>query len=495
MTNINTTTTLGLRLCWDTVNCWDTDYQTADQTVGASYAFILQLISGIILYISPSIIRYFWPKIIIGRIGFMGFIIHILLSIFCWIKSAVWEVMHGSWPPKCNLMAETSLHRRFVDASTSNAVFFSHIRSEKNFLRSNTESHVRPPKASAPCRERMMVKNWSSFRVLGMSTTFDFSLGIALISGSLGSLIIVFHNYASYTELHGDGGNMRIYINGLKIVASILINNFKFFPVFLLFGYLGYSVTLWRRFVEQGTFIQGRLHDVCIIVGGSVIDPTDNDTRKLLYRIYRYLNVAHFLCYSNLNKHLSNKNLSDLINFGLLTQEEVTILEISCNKARDTVCGWLSLEIQEGLRNGKLDTTANAPLINSIARFRGYLGQLHDFFDFSNPNVWASNMMLVVNTNIVLLSLGLPWVLYIHSTTVYTPWITTFAVCISCLCYWTTIEMIIKLENCYEGEDDVINPDSFISGSEQTSFALLRVSFDDNERIKNNINKTLISSI
>ena len=38
--------------------------------------------------------------------------------------------------------------------------------------------------------------------------------------------------------------------------------------------------------------------------------------------------------------------------------------------------------------------------------------------------------------------------------------------------------MIINLENCYEGEDDIINPDTFLAGSEQTAFALLRVSFD-----------------
>jgi hypothetical protein len=52
--------------------------------------------------------------------------------------------------------------------------------------------------------------------------------------------------------------------------------------------------------------------------------------------------------------------------------------------------------------------------------------------------------------------------------------------------------MIIKLENCYEGEDDVINPDSFISSSEQTSFALLRVSFDDYNKIENNISEEQI---
>jgi hypothetical protein len=85
---------------------------------------------------------------------------------------------------------------------------------------------------------------------------------------------------------------------------------------------------------------------------------------------------------------------------------------------------------------------------------------------------------MVVNTNIIILALGLPWILHIESTTIFVPWITIFAVCISSLCYWTTTKMIIKLENCYEGEDDIINPDTFLVGSEKTAFALLIVSFD-----------------
>lgn len=475
-------------LCLDIDNCWDVSNQTSKQTVGASYAFIYQMIIGFILYTSPPIMRYLCPSKKLARLGITGFIIHLLLAISNWIHNAIKFIFRCSYPPKFSLITETRMHTNFIKASTSSFVFFSHIRTEKNFMRTNSEEHVRPPKALVPCRERMKVKHWSSFRILGMGAIFDYSLGLAFISGSLGSLIIVFYNYAEFTDSYGDNGNMRIYIDGLGVVASELINNFKFFPVFLLFGYLGYSVTLWRRFVEQGTLIQGRIHDICIMVGGAVIDPNDSDTRKILYRIYRYVTVAHFLCYSSLNKKLSEKKLIDLIEFGLLTSNEVSILKVANNKARDTLCGWISQEVQEGLRNGKLDTTANAPLIHSIARYRGYLGQLHDFFDFANPNIWASNMMLVVNTNIILLTLGLPWILYIKSTTVYVPWITTFAVCISCLCYWTTIEMIIRLENCYEGSEDVINPDTFISGSEQTAFALLRVRFDDTKRLLNNIN-------
>ena len=478
MNNINTTHISVFVLCWEKNHCWDNNLKTIDQTVGASWAAIYQLIFGIFLYLSPGIFKHFCSNILISRLGITGFLIHLTFAVYEWLKNSVISLCNCRYPRKFRIKTETRMHNMFVKVSKEAAVFFSHIRSEENFLCSNSEKHTRPPSPTVHCRERMTVKNWSPFRVLGMGATFDFSIGLSLISGSLGSLIIIFYNYANYLEHMGDEGNMKIYIEGIRIVASELINNFKFFPVFLLFGYLGYSVTLWRRFVEQGTLIQGRLHDICIMVGGSIINPKNTDTRKLIYRIYRYVTVSHFLCYSSLNENLSNKKLENLIHFGLLTPEEVSILNVSDNKKRDTLCGWLSIEIQDGLRKGILDTTDNGPLIHSVARFRGYMGALHDLFDFSNPNIWASNMMLVVNTYIVILSLGLPWVLHIESTTIYVPWITILAVCISCLCYWTTTKMIINLENCYEGEDDIINPDTFLAGSEQTAFALLRVSFD-----------------
>lgn len=478
MNDTNITHIFSLVLCLDNYNCWDNNPKTLNQTVGASWAAIYQLIFGILLYASPYVFEHLCPSLMISRLGITGFMIHFIFAIYDWLKNSIISLWNLKYPPKFIIKTETHNHKKFVNAYKKASVFFSHIRSENNFLRSNTESHSCPPNAIVPCRERMTVKDWSPFRVLGMGTTFDYSMGLAIISGSLGSLIIVLHNYAKYTETMGDEGNMFIYIEGIKVVASELINNFKFFPVFLLFGYLSYSVTLWRRFVEQGTFIQGRLHDICIMVGGSVIDPNNNDTRRLLYRIYRYVTVAHFLCYSSLNEKLSNKKMSDLIQLGLLTNDEVIILDASYNKARDTLCGWISLEVQEALRNGNLDTTANAPLIHSVARFRGYMGALHDLFDLSNPNMWASNMMLVVNTNIIIIAMGLPWILHIDSTTMVVPWINILGVCISSLCYWTTTKMIIKLENCYEGEDDIINPDTFLAGSEQTAFALLRVSFD-----------------
>ena len=114
-------------LCLDIDNCWDVSNQTSKQTVGASYAFIYQMIIGFILYTSPPIMRYLCPSKKLARLGITGFIIHLLLAISNWIHNAIKFIFRCSYPPKFSLITETRMHTNFIKASTSSFVFFSHI--------------------------------------------------------------------------------------------------------------------------------------------------------------------------------------------------------------------------------------------------------------------------------------------------------------------------------------------------------------------------------
>jgi hypothetical protein len=46
----------------------------------------------------------------------------------------------------------------------------------------------------------------------------------------------------------------------------------KFFPIFLLIGYLKWAVGRWGNFVELGYSIQGRIHDIGLLVS-DMADP------------------------------------------------------------------------------------------------------------------------------------------------------------------------------------------------------------------------------
>ena len=87
-------------------------------------------------------------------------------------------------------------------------------------------------------------------------------------------------------------------------MSKQILNAFAFFPVFLLFGFLTYVASLWRRFVEMGTFVQGKIHKTAILAGGAVVDPACEKTKARMWKLYRYLNVAHLLCYYDIAPHL-----------------------------------------------------------------------------------------------------------------------------------------------------------------------------------------------
>ena len=160
----------------------------------------------------------------------------------------------------------------------------------------------------------------------------------------------------------------------LSEVSGQILGAFNFFPVFLLFGFLTYVASLWRRFVEMGTYVQGKIHKTAILAGGAVVDPACEKTKARMWKLYRYLNVAHLLCYYNIAPHLHKSlELDGLVGLGLLTHSELRLLLPHKNKMRDTMCGWSMALLQEGVRKGQLGPPeVGPPLLEACADFRGH---------------------------------------------------------------------------------------------------------------------------
>lgn len=65
--------------------------------------------------------------------------------------------------------------------------------------------------------------------------------------------------------------------------------------IFLLVNYISFVVGRWREFMVNCHTIQARLHDIALICGGSVKTPVQPQTRRKLFKIYRYLSIIHAL--------------------------------------------------------------------------------------------------------------------------------------------------------------------------------------------------------
>ena len=71
------------------------------------------------------------------------------------------------------------------------------------------------------------------------------------------------------------------YVESIKM----LINTFKFFPTFMILGYMTYSIGRWRTVLHLSMKVIGKLHDIGLHVGGAVIDAHDPRSRRFLFVI------------------------------------------------------------------------------------------------------------------------------------------------------------------------------------------------------------------
>ena len=163
-------------------------------------------------------------------------------------------------------------------------------------------------------------------------------------------------------------------------------------------GYLSWTNSRWATFIDYSYSIQGRIHNVGTIAGGAAVDGTRPETKLLLFRVYRYLTVAHFMIYKSRSPHLAKVNLDDLAKLGLLTKEELTILIPSKNKQRDLVLSWVASTLSKGFLTGLLDRGYAQSAIEAVAATRGKMAGFADMFAKKQPNVWAALMSFLVDS-------------------------------------------------------------------------------------------------
>lgn len=102
------------------------------------------------------------------------------------------------------------------------------------------------------------------------------------------------------------------------------------------------------------------------MIGGAIVDPTDVRCKRLAFTMYRWLVVVHILAYQPLNAWLGNVTMHDLTTLGLLTEDEERVLFPVQRKRRDEVFGWMSREIQLGVKAGLLHDTCTVTCLDSV---------------------------------------------------------------------------------------------------------------------------------
>ena len=129
----------------------------------------------------------------------------------------------------------------------------------------------------------------------------------------------------------------------------------------------------------------GNIQDVGILVGSVPADQVTKEEKKQIYKIYRFLNAVHIMCYKSfMRDEFKNDDsvYSQLIEMDLLTEEEGIRFGSMGKKVREGLCSRILCEIDVllSLTTKKYAESKSIVLNDKICDLRGTMAKLHDTF-------------------------------------------------------------------------------------------------------------------
>ena len=130
----------------------------------------------------------------------------------------------------------------------------------------------------------------------------------------------------------------------------------------------------WRNFIFAGWRVEGRIKDISIIVGASVLDPDDPRTREWLFVYYRYIVAVMALQYKSIIGDFDPADpFPKMLELEMITEAEASTLKAAGSRARDTVITWLGVLPLQASNEGIVSSTnfAHDILLEKVADMRG----------------------------------------------------------------------------------------------------------------------------
>ena len=274
--------------------------------------------------------------------------------------------------------------------------FMSFSRDEENFCQGNGDGCIPPPAFSCfrqychtPGEVLVYIMTSGLVRISLSAITF------ACATGMVGALLAevratIEKNKQVDPTLQAEDW-YTLFLSNLRTVAGIM-DDFKFLPTFFLTYMIGQDVSRWLQWLRTMFSVQGRLHDVTLVVASSyrrLNDPaTGKAQRQRLFRWYRYLNAIHYLAYFKLDPRVGGSPeqvVQELRSVGLLTDGEGQQLLFARAKLRDTLVSWLGTLWHEELECDSVQAADTETFMRKMCELRGILASLADMPDMQTP--------------------------------------------------------------------------------------------------------------
>jgi hypothetical protein len=181
------------------------------------------------------------------------------------------------------------------------------------------------------------------------------------------------------------------------------INSTADFTIFLTsllaVTYITNEVLRWHKRQGISWSIQGRLHDLSMLLGLILEAQQSARTLSAKHLFYRHLNLAHVLVYHNKNSLLEYTK-EDLVTAGLLIGEsESRALQKADTKEVECVLNWIGQAYQQCHKEGLMkNEAASNKVFDTLCRLRGSVASSQDAGDDQPPVSWALTMIVMVSS-------------------------------------------------------------------------------------------------
>lgn len=375
------------------------------------------------------------------------------------------------------------------DSTHISREFLSTHRSQSNFLKNNDNPTIEYPSIYSSEYEPISRNMSVLMKYLNAPDRDYLSLictaaGAAFWASFSASLLTMYFRYEDYMiDSCPDIDFVEIkswFLANSKAMTDSL-QTIKFLPLFLLVSYTLFIVDRWRTFLITCHTIQGRIQNIGLLCGSAPSVPVTTSSKKLLYTIYRYLNVIHCLCLKNLSTSLQPLQIETdyVTKLKLLTRDEALFVASMENKARDGMFTLLANAIDALLaESNKNDLAAKSTILHQeMCRLRSECSKLQDLFVRDNPNEYSIFMyvLIYIYTFLIVIFYPLQAISSSYEENLRCiqpgPWIATFFLV---LAFNLPFHLQSALRNPFDKNGERIDVDSLIASTDLCLFQVMR---------------------
>jgi len=394
--------------------------------------------------------------------------------------------------PKADVTAKLVSYVSEVKTAVLNGImgFMSFYRFEDDFCLANGEAKI-PPPASSCYRQyywyHTPVQVLIYIMTSGLARTACSALTFACATGMVGALLAQVRSTIGQNKQIDptlqDEDWYTLWLSNMQTVAEIM-GEFKFLPTFFITYMIGQDVSRWLQWLKTMFSVQGRLHDVALVVASSyrkLNDPVvGKEQRQMLFKWYRYLNAIHYLAYFKLVPSVGtspDQVVHDLRNVGLLKESECQQLFFASAKLRDTLVSWLGTFWHDELERGFVQTVDTDIFMRKVCDLRAILASLADMPDMQTSQLVRVMMVVVTNILLALALVSYPIKMYGDTEQCFQFW-PLVAAYLHFICYRGMLHVMFVLDKGpFYAKGDCVNVDALLVSTERFIFHVFRTSF------------------